>query len=815
MIAFILYVILFNSRKLWETFISICNNENSLFGITWDSLRSQLDSMELKKNFILNPLAPEFIPGRMYHGQPAISTSNETVYENAPPPQSWFLFPFTPLQGPPIIQPAMVPAPHMMSAPHPYLNCFCPSIITPGQHPPFQYNPFNSPPIQPPPPPPPPQRTGNISSRMPSAVFPRKITNNRSSLVMDHNVPTKEFDHSLQLSRQIKRSEPQPPFPVMNKPAALRNFEERLPGDSEEILRRQFLNRIESLMHVNGQNDEHSFQNGQLLYNMEDKNKQFNIMKPDEAFNPFMKNGMPSNEVTSINSFSDHMQLRANKIPCTNTWLPFSPKTYQETDIQNMPINHNEEHNIRTPFNEMNGVANERERVRATLFNGLDVHPVMMSANLSPAVVEKWVAVHDALQNILRIELPASIPTVHLAMQEKLSLMEKVLPPGTDVLMFVDSEEQTKGFLQHLFATEGSAACKTFLMLLFAVKKDQDTILQHQKRLMAQRYSSPSRSLPDVPSVLRNIASPFTSPRSVMNNNNHMQDVMNNSETFNIEPQSTPFSFEVQPGSKSMSRMFAVDKPEPNFFNNCEQNQDFSKSVNNMANPAQWIHENNLSLNGNILLSRPVQEPPLQAMSKLSLNNQSEGRILNGDIQDDIFSSDFINRQRIQAERANELKRIWNPSEYKMSQTVEQGGSPFHLAEPGSTQGSYLSRLRSVTSSVDNGDNFQLFPFNFELPEERSPSKSRESNNHMTAGPLSMSYPDIPDILSSHILPNNKEASSKVIQKPQRSSENPATSSSPFMFDLSIQSNNDSSLRYPPLSSEGMTYAKILRSPQQ
>lgn len=55
-------------RKVWERFIEICNQNESLFGITWSYLRSQLDGVELKKTYVLNPLAPEFIP-RQYQGE--------------------------------------------------------------------------------------------------------------------------------------------------------------------------------------------------------------------------------------------------------------------------------------------------------------------------------------------------------------------------------------------------------------------------------------------------------------------------------------------------------------------------------------------------------------------------------------------------------------------------------------------------------------------------------------------------------------------------------------------------------------------------
>ncbi|KAJ8936128.1 hypothetical protein NQ318_022210 [Aromia moschata] len=48
--------------KVWERFIQICKDNESLFGITWTQLKLQLDGIELKKIYTLNPLAPEFIP---------------------------------------------------------------------------------------------------------------------------------------------------------------------------------------------------------------------------------------------------------------------------------------------------------------------------------------------------------------------------------------------------------------------------------------------------------------------------------------------------------------------------------------------------------------------------------------------------------------------------------------------------------------------------------------------------------------------------------------------------------------------------------
>uniref|UniRef100_A0A3B1IM46 Probable helicase with zinc finger domain n=1 Tax=Astyanax mexicanus TaxID=7994 RepID=A0A3B1IM46_ASTMX len=49
-------------RKFWETFISICHENGSLHGITFEQIKAQLEALELKKTYVLNPLAPEFIP---------------------------------------------------------------------------------------------------------------------------------------------------------------------------------------------------------------------------------------------------------------------------------------------------------------------------------------------------------------------------------------------------------------------------------------------------------------------------------------------------------------------------------------------------------------------------------------------------------------------------------------------------------------------------------------------------------------------------------------------------------------------------------
>ncbi|XP_063608279.1 probable helicase with zinc finger domain isoform X2 [Penaeus indicus] len=59
-------------RKLWEKFLQLCSEAGSLYGISWSTLRSQLDGVELKKTYVLNPLAPEFVPRCIYYSIPPV-----------------------------------------------------------------------------------------------------------------------------------------------------------------------------------------------------------------------------------------------------------------------------------------------------------------------------------------------------------------------------------------------------------------------------------------------------------------------------------------------------------------------------------------------------------------------------------------------------------------------------------------------------------------------------------------------------------------------------------------------------------------------
>ena len=60
--------------KVWEYFLEVCNDHNSFFGMTWPHLKSLLNNVEMTKTYILNPLAPEFIPKSYPHGQPVFMT---------------------------------------------------------------------------------------------------------------------------------------------------------------------------------------------------------------------------------------------------------------------------------------------------------------------------------------------------------------------------------------------------------------------------------------------------------------------------------------------------------------------------------------------------------------------------------------------------------------------------------------------------------------------------------------------------------------------------------------------------------------------
>uniref|UniRef100_A0A8D3B7X5 Probable helicase with zinc finger domain n=1 Tax=Scophthalmus maximus TaxID=52904 RepID=A0A8D3B7X5_SCOMX len=70
-------------RKFWEHFISICHENSSLHGITFEQIKAQLEALELKKTYVLNPLAPEFIPRALRPMQGHHSSSQQQ--QQSPP----------------------------------------------------------------------------------------------------------------------------------------------------------------------------------------------------------------------------------------------------------------------------------------------------------------------------------------------------------------------------------------------------------------------------------------------------------------------------------------------------------------------------------------------------------------------------------------------------------------------------------------------------------------------------------------------------------------------------------------------------------
>ncbi|XP_015917360.2 probable helicase with zinc finger domain isoform X2 [Parasteatoda tepidariorum] len=771
-------------RKLWEKFILTCHKETSLFGITWDSLRSQLDSMELKKNFILNPLAPEFIPGRVYHGFPVTTAAtSENFYTNNPPPQPFFVFSAlpSPFQGPPLIQPAVA----MVSAPHPYgmlnnvPNCVVPPMIPPAQLNPFQNYPFNSPSL---PSPLPQQRPANIPNRIQTAPFPRKIINQRNPPLLEH--PMKDFDHGFGLGRPIKRSEPQVPFQVANKPIT-RGPEDNNQENFEEM-KRHLLNNVDR--HVNGfQMKSTELENSVTLQNYPNNyfEKGNKFSKSEEIPNVPLRNGFCGDEL-NMGLFADP----SRKIQMNGVWAP--PKMRSESDLHNNSVNSFEEHHMRMPFNDMNGMASEKERF---MFEPPNAHMYV-----PPPPPDKWPNATEPLQSTNSADLPAfNIPMVQTSLLEKLGLLQKFLPPGTNIPAFLDNDEQIKAYIQNLVVSEGSQAAKAFVVLLLYIKRDQEALQEvYQRKMRNARFQSPSHNIPETPTpVARNIPC-YSSPRPVFNNISRPQESFNNSESLNSEVPFNPFS---------MPHIFSLDKLDATFNNSDRNKQEVQKPHSNMGNFVYpWVSEN---MNGSC-----QNDPPVYEMSKLSVRSPVQNKIPNGDLQEDAFSSSAYHNRHFGGEATEEnLRHIFGTPDappinsFNETNNDSRGALMCSFPDGGNQQNSYLNRLRNLPPTY-NSNNYEL---DFARIDDGLVSKSSEYSGVMTAGPLSVSYPDIPDLLS-HICPNSKDTS-KVIRKPTpRTSE---SSSSPFVYGINLQPNNDSSLRYPQISSEGMTYAKILSSPQQ
>ncbi|RXM36792.1 putative helicase with zinc finger domain [Acipenser ruthenus] len=72
-------------RKFWEQFIEICHENSSLHGITFEQIKAQLEALELKKTYVLNPLAPEFIPRALRQQQQQQHPATSKQQQQSPP----------------------------------------------------------------------------------------------------------------------------------------------------------------------------------------------------------------------------------------------------------------------------------------------------------------------------------------------------------------------------------------------------------------------------------------------------------------------------------------------------------------------------------------------------------------------------------------------------------------------------------------------------------------------------------------------------------------------------------------------------------
>lgn len=82
-------------RKLWEKFLEISSQHDSLLGMKWLELRGMLDRVELKKTYVLNPFAPEFIPRHRRHREAFLQSgrSLSTPTSSVPTPSTNHQYP--------------------------------------------------------------------------------------------------------------------------------------------------------------------------------------------------------------------------------------------------------------------------------------------------------------------------------------------------------------------------------------------------------------------------------------------------------------------------------------------------------------------------------------------------------------------------------------------------------------------------------------------------------------------------------------------------------------------------------------------------
>ena len=96
-------------RKLWERFIALCSDKNSFHGFNQELLASNLEAIELKKIYGLNPLAAEFVPRPVPPRPAPLVPPFIPPYLTTPLPPARLLRPPSPLYLPPLYRPPLLP----------------------------------------------------------------------------------------------------------------------------------------------------------------------------------------------------------------------------------------------------------------------------------------------------------------------------------------------------------------------------------------------------------------------------------------------------------------------------------------------------------------------------------------------------------------------------------------------------------------------------------------------------------------------------------------------------------------------------------
>ncbi|XP_052069643.1 probable helicase with zinc finger domain [Mytilus californianus] len=116
-------------RKVWECYLEECKENGSFYGMPWDAFKAQIEAAERRKTYVLNPLAPEFVPNRLYHPQHGENTNIPHQFAAQVNQQPWYL----------MGQRMMYPGMHLPTQP---LQPYMPLQYHPGYYQPLMYRPY-------------------------------------------------------------------------------------------------------------------------------------------------------------------------------------------------------------------------------------------------------------------------------------------------------------------------------------------------------------------------------------------------------------------------------------------------------------------------------------------------------------------------------------------------------------------------------------------------------------------------------------------------------------------------------------------------